>query len=678
MLSRTRSRLSAAGRWLAPSVVAAAAGALGAGALEGVGLGDVLGAAATAGFLALFAIPALIAGSVAVRAIVALWRPREVMAGLAEDGAGGGVPRLAGTVAFLWVGALALAWAMFQGTWQLHTWTKFKPDEVSFGEPLLAIAAVGALIVLSRPGIRMFSAFARRVDARWRRRGHRTLLTPVWIFGSALVSGLAVTYVLWRFVVTPRLGPIDTSLATAPLVGIAVTVLAHALWHRVPSARRPAGLAVIAMALTTLAIAVASVYVRPSTTLEIWGDRPLAGLAIERLFDIDAIRTHISLAEFRPTDRPGSAHPDIILVTIDTVRADHTPPYGGKALMPVLQELAVRGAVFDYAYAPSNVTRRSIPSMVIGLAPNRVKGRVVGWALRVDPRHVLLAERLQAAGYETAGFMCCHGFWAPEVRTGLQRGLEHLEIETDGRKLAAQAHAWLLDRDKRGDHRPLFLWMHILEPHNWTFGIGEPKTLAEKTRYYDASLAKADGALGELMLGFTDRPPERAPIVIVTADHGEALGDHGQPYHSTDLYNAQLRVPLVVTGPGIKPQRVDETVSLTDLVPTLVDLAGFTPPSGAAIDGHSIADLITGRRAANPDAGTAFAAMIKDRSNPGGITAVVRGRWKLIENGSTYELYDTRADPEERSNVSSTRTDIAAGMRRLLDEKEAAGDVSPF
>src|SRR5690606_38920534 len=111
------------------------------------------------------------------------------------------------------------------------------------------------------------------------------------------------------------------------------------------------------------------------------------------------------------------------LITIDTVRADATPPYGGSAEMPALAALGERGAVFSWAFAPSNVTRRSIPSMVIGLAPNRIRGRVVGWALRVDPRHVLLAERLRAGGYETAGFMCCAGFWSPEVRTGLQRGL---------------------------------------------------------------------------------------------------------------------------------------------------------------------------------------------------------------------------------------------------------------
>ena len=663
-------------RWLAPSAVAACAGALGAGAFEGVGTGDLLGAAATAGFLSLIAIPVLLVASVAVRAIVTGWQPRALAKDLVEDG--GGAPRLAGWVAMLWLGSLALAWATFQGTWQLHAWTKFKPDVVAFAQPVIAVGAALLLLAVSRPGARLFEGIARRIDARWRRKGRRTLLAPRVIFAGAGITCIALVYVLWRYVVTPRLGPIDTSLGTAPIVGLLVMVLVHALWRRLPTARRPLGLAILAMSATTLAIAIVTVFVRASTTLEIWGDRPFAGLAIERLFDIDKIRANISLAAFRPTDRPGSPHPDIILVTIDTMRADHTPPYDGSAEMPVLKELGARGTVFDYAYAPSNVTRRSIPSMVIGVAPNRVKGRVVGWALRVDPRHVLVAERLQAAGYETAGFMCCHGFWSPEVRTGLQRGLAHLEIEPDGKKLATRARSWLTERDQHPGNRPLFLWMHILEPHNWTLGVGEPHSETEKRRFYDRSLTSADAALGELMLAFADRPPERAPIVIVTADHGEGLGDHGQPYHSTDLYNSQLRVPLVVAGPGIKPQRIDETVSLTDLVPTLVDLAGYTPPSGPTIDGRSIADLITSKRPSDPDRGVAFAAMIKDRSNPGGVTAVVRGRWKLIHNGSAYELYDTRADPEERSNVSSTRTEIASSMRRLLDDLQAAADQSPF
>ena len=314
-----------------------------------------------------------------------------------------------------------------------------------------------------------------------------------------------------------------------------------------------------------------------------------------------------------------------MLVTIDTVRADHTPPYGGKAEMPVLRELGARGTVFTWAFAPSNVTRRSIPSIVIGLQPNRVRGRVVGWALRVDPRHVLLAERLRAGGYETAGFMCCQGFWGPKAQTGLQRGLEHLEIiEQNGRRLATAAREWLAARDQRpGQPAAVPVDAH---PRATQLDQGRrrpaerrgaPPLLRPHARRVRRDPRRAARRVRK-------RTPDRAPITIVTADHGEALGEHGQPYHSTDLYNSQIHVPLVITGPGIAAQRVAETVSLTDLTPTIVELAGFEPPTGASIDGRSLAELATGKRVALPDGGLAFAAMIKDRSNPGGVTAIVR------------------------------------------------------
>jgi len=167
------------------------------------------------------------------------------------------------------------------------------------------------------------------------------------------------------------------------------------------------------------------------------------------------------------------------------------------------------------------------------------------------------------------------------------------------------------------------------------------------------------------------------PIVIVTADHGEALGEHGRPYHSTDLYNSQIRVPLVIHGPGIRPQRVAETVSLTDLVPTILELAGFVAPRDASLDGRSIADLATGARPGDAERGVAFAAMIKDRSNPGGITAIAHGHWKLIDNNDELELYDFRNDPGEHDNVIGQHAREAAELHALLQAHLAAA-ASPF
>jgi choline-sulfatase len=534
------------------------------------------------------------------------------------------------------------------------------------------------MLALSRPAARLIGWIAHRLDGRWRRRGRRTLLRPRIIIATAGVAALALVYTLWRFVVKARLGPIDTSLLHAPAAGLAAAGAIHAAWPRLRWGRAVVGVGAAVATAAVLATAVVTAITRPSTTLEIWGDRPLAGLAIEALFKLDEIRARISLTEFRPSARPGATHPDVILITIDTVRADHTPPYGGQADMPVLRELAARGTVFDWAFSPSNVTRRSIPSIVVGLSPDRVRGRVVGWALRVDPRHVLLAERLRAGGYDTAGFMCCEGFWGKEFHTGLERGLAHLEIESHGPKLAGDARAWLDAREPRTGAPPLFLWMHILEPHNWTQVTGEPRTEADRGKFYDRSLAASDQMMETVLAAFAHRAPERMPIVIVTADHGEALGEHGQPFHSTDLYDAQIRVPLVIAGPGIAVQRVPETVSLTDLVPTVLELAGFDATHGASLDGRSIADLATGTRPADPDGGVAFAAMIKDRSNPGGITAIVKGRWKLVDNHGNLELYDTRRDPDEHDNVLGQHADVVAELRRLLDARATAAAASPF
>jgi arylsulfatase A-like enzyme len=362
--------------------------------------------------------------------------------------------------------------------------------------------------------------------------------------------------------------------------------------------------------------------------------------------------------------------------------------------MPVLKELGARGTVFEWAFSPSNVTRRSIPSMIIGLAPDRVHGRVVGWALRVDPRHVLVAERLEAGGYETAGFMCCEGFYGAEMHTGLARGLQHLEMEPNGLALARRARAWLEERAKRRgksgegparsaaeggaevDDKPLFLWMHILEPHNWAVASGDPVVEDARRKLYDRTLTQSDQMLGELLAPFENVAPDKAPIVIISADHGEGLGEHGQVFHSTDLYDSQTHVPLVIAGPGVKPQRVAETVSLTDLTPSLLELAGFTVPSG--FDGTSFAGLATAKRAQNMEGGAAYSAMIHDRSNPGGWTSMVLGHFKLIDTPTGLELYDVRADPGEHANLIRAHPPIYDALRKALVEHQALAKKSPF
>jgi arylsulfatase A-like enzyme len=661
-------------RWLAPSAVAASAGALAAGLVDGAGTAGAIGLLAAAGFLAMLAVPALLAAGAIARGVIAAWRPGELAAALVDDD--GAAPRLAGWLTVIGLGALGLAAAMFQSVWALALYTAFKPLATSLLEPMVAVATALAIVAVSRPAARLFGHLAHRLDARWRRGRRGTLLRPRRLLAAFGAAAIAVGAALWRWVVATQIGPIDTAPLVVPAAGLAVAAAVHAVWPRLGRARAAVGLACGAATAVAITTALACAFVRPSLTLEIWG-RPITGLAVEALFDLDAIHARIALDEFRPRERPGAAHPDILLITIDTVRADHTPPYGGQAAMPALQELAARGAVFDRALAPSNVTRRSVPSIVTGLAADRVRGRVVGWALRIDPRHVVLAERMRAGGYDTAGFMCCEGFWGKIFHTGLERGLAHLEIEPHGPTLAHQARAWLDARERRGGP-PLFLWMHILEPHNWTTTAAEAHSDDDRHGAYDRTLTVSDQVVGEVLDAFAGRSADRMPIVIVTADHGEALGEHGHPYHSTDLYDAQIRVPLVIAGPGIAPRRIAETVSLTDIVPTVLELAGFTAPGDGSVDGSSFADLATGRRADDPDGGVAFAAMIKDRSNPGGLTAISRGRWKLIDDNDNLELYDIRADPGEHANAIGHNPQTAGELRALLAAHAARAQQSPF
>jgi arylsulfatase A-like enzyme len=220
--------------------------------------------------------------------------------------------------------------------------------------------------------------------------------------------------------------------------------------------------------------------------------------------------------------------------------------------------------------------------------------------------------------------------------------------------------------------------MHLLEPRRWAEGVARGTHEAEKRKIYDRALAQSDAILRAVVGAFAHRPQDRAPIFVVTADHGEALGDHGAGPHATDLYNGNLHVPLVLAGPGIRRQRVSEAVSLTDLTPTVVELAGFAPPAGPGIDGRSVADLVEGRRPGEPTGGIAFAAMIGDRAGAGGATALARGGWKLIDSGAGLELYDLHTDHGERTNVIERNPAIAEQLARLLRERQALGRRSPF
>ncbi|HEY0255374.1 MAG TPA: hypothetical protein VGC41_27785, partial [Kofleriaceae bacterium] len=275
-----------------------------AGVVEGAGMDGGFGRVATAGFLALAVFPALVVISVVVRGLWAAWSPRS----LALIEADGGAPRFAG-----WLGAVILmgagvAWVMWQGTWLLARWTAFKPIAMSFAMPVLALVAMVLAIAVSRPLARLLCALSRMIDRRWQQRGHRSLLTPARLIAAAVTAIAAAVLLLWKLVLAKRLGPLDTSVLLAPALAVIGLGLAHVVWARWPRTRMILGPIAGVVTAGVMICALVAWKTAPSLTLEVWGDRPLAGLAIDTMFDLDKIRDGIDLAEIRPVELAGAPH----------------------------------------------------------------------------------------------------------------------------------------------------------------------------------------------------------------------------------------------------------------------------------------------------------------------------------------------------------------------------------
>ena len=319
--------------------------------------------------------------------------------------------------------------------------------------------------LVSRPLARGADAAVRKLDrarprdaAADRDRGRRR-------------SSAVVVYVIWRVMVKPRVGTLDLSVLYPPVVALLATATIHALWQRLGRARR-----VVGYAFGRARAGIDRDRARYRVARRAQHDaRDLGRAADRRPRDRQAVRPRhdprTRVARRVPPDREGRARS---IPTSSSSRSTPCAPITRRrtaavAEMPLLRELGVRGAVFDWAFAPSNVTRRSIPSMVTGLAPNRVRGRVVGWALRIDPRHVL-RRRAPARGRLRDRGLCVllRASGATTSAPACSAASSTSRSSPNGTKLAKQARDWLDARDEAaGDRKPLFLWMHILEPHNW-------------------------------------------------------------------------------------------------------------------------------------------------------------------------------------------------------------------
>jgi arylsulfatase A-like enzyme len=376
---------------------------------------------------------------------------------------------------------------------------------------------------------------------------------------------------------------------------------------------------------------------------------------------------------------PTPASPrDILLVSIDTLRADRVGAYGKPdAGTPVLDGLAARGLRFADAMAPSPITLPSHASLFTGLEPLRHRVRHNGLhALSAEIE--TLAEQLASGGFRTGAFV---GSVVLAERYGLARGFERYTApsyrqksgllflgERPADEVNLDALAWL---DSIGD-APFFLFVHYMEPH-----APRRPPEPERTRFagdpYQAEIAATDRAFGALLEGLGARGRLDETLVVVVADHGESRSEHGEISHGIFLYQSTLHVPMIAAGPGVMPGRVEPApVGLVDVAPTLLDAAGLPP--AATTDGVSLWPVLTGAAAA-PER-SLYAESFVTRFDYGWseLRAIRRGAEKYV-SAPRPELYRLDEDPGELINRAGEDSDAASALAAELAGRIArAGD----
>jgi arylsulfatase A-like enzyme/tetratricopeptide (TPR) repeat protein len=349
---------------------------------------------------------------------------------------------------------------------------------------------------------------------------------------------------------------------------------------------------------------------------------------------------------------------NILLVTIDTLRADVVSAYGGRAGTPRLDALAARGARFNFAHGHAVVTLPSHATLLTGVYPYEHGVRDNnGYRVRSD--QPTLATRLKSFGFATGAFV---GGFPLDQRFGLNAGFDVYDDrigeagntidfalpERRGDHVVSSAVAWIA-----AQHSKWFAWVHLFDPH-------APYTAPEEfaQRYpndpYAGEVAWTDHALGPLIdrLAALSRPT----LVIITSDHGESLGEHGELTHGIFAYEATLRVPLVVAElgqPAPAGVTIDDAVRHIDVVPTVLDAIGAG--SDPRLPGTSLRPLISGRdRGDRPSYFEAMTANLSRGWAP--LRGVVVGREKYIDL-PIQELYALSSDPREEQNLAASRRD---------------------
>ncbi len=359
----------------------------------------------------------------------------------------------------------------------------------------------------------------------------------------------------------------------------------------------------------------------------------------------------------------------VLLITVDTLRADAVGAYSGRAgLTPWIDRLASRGVVFDDAHAHNVLTLPSHANILSGRYPvdHGVRDNA---GFRFPQGTDTLATLLAARGYRTAAFVSAFPLAS---RFGLGRGFEFyddafvgagarpafLEQERPGTETVARTRRWL--EAQRG--RPFFCWVHVFEPH-YPYQPPEPFAARFPGDPYHGEVAAADAALGPLLEPVLAAGGQGRTLVVLTSDHGESLGEHGELTHGIFAYEATLRVPLILYQPRLfDARRVFAPARHVDLLPTILDALALAPPAG--LPGRSLLRVAAGAPAEET---TSYFEALSGQLNRGWapLTGVIHDRVKYIDL-PIPELYDLGVDAREDSNLAGRQPRQLEEWRNLL------------
>ncbi|HXE90162.1 MAG TPA: sulfatase-like hydrolase/transferase [Terriglobales bacterium] len=371
--------------------------------------------------------------------------------------------------------------------------------------------------------------------------------------------------------------------------------------------------------------------------------------------------------------------PDVVLITIDTLRADHVGCYGyGRAQTPALDRLCRDGIRFSQAFTPSPITNTSHASILTGLLPST--HGVTDFGVPLGAAHATWAQMLKQRGYRTAAFIGAVILDSSSLAPGLDRGFDFYDnfpnlpksaprwgrVERRGMDVVERAIEWM-GRNRSG---PRFLWVHLFDPHD-PYEPPAPYDQLYKNSPYDGEIAYADAALGRLLTYLDRQARYRSSLVVVVGDHGEGLGEHGEETHGIFLYDSTLHVPLIVKLPGAARAGTvnNNQVRTIDILPTV--LAQLQLPIPKELQGRSLTPSLKGESLPEIPA-------IGETDYPlrFGWAPLRSVRWensKFIE-APRPEFYDLVADPGETRNGYEPWNPQVQAARALLAEFRAGAE----